>query len=377
MEPIPLSNAAQVLGVSEHTLKTRVARGEVQAIKIPKGKRLIWALASDVLADLLAGGKPKNTATYNEYIKEWEADQLSGYLTGTPLSPRTISRKKSGINVFWEKLGGPKTLERITVDNVRQAIAKAPIDQHETRRNIYFAMVSLFGHMVLKGLKPKTELLDIKEIPTPPVNKSPRRTFVTAKQFQKLIDVNESWLSCRKEYDRNLLTLFMMMGYHTGMRSSEICQVTLQDVDLKERVIHVRAAISKTGLERHIGITPELLAQVKDYLGTRPESNYDFLLLQKSGKPTYHRMFSRRIRRMLELKKIKFDITPHGFRRSLTTELLKEHPPAVVQKITGHTNIKTLQIYDMGTSLEAIDILRKPQTVAKKGKPKRKRPKMI
>jgi len=56
--------------------------------------------------------------------------------------------------------------------------------------------------------------------------------------------------------------------------------------------------------------------------------------------------------------KLGFDITPHGFRHSITTDLLLAGVPITqVKNITGHTQLKTLQIYDRSNSNQAIGIL--------------------
>lgn len=318
-------------------------------------------------ADIL--GHQKNLS-YKAFIEQWRADQASGYATGKCLKKTTIDRNEAGVNSYWAALKQEPSILKVTVDSIRQAIASTDIGKIATRRNIYESMLSLYKYLVLKKLRPEIDIAFFRKF-TPAKNKNPRRTFVTEKQFSDLIATNEGWLSCRTNYDRELLSLFMMMAYKTGMRSSEMCKLELGDIDWQERIIHIRGEVSKTGLERDLGIDPDLYQQMISYQRIRPESPHRFFLLQKSGRPTHHLLFSRRIRKMCEIKKIKFDITPHGFRRSLTTELLKEHAPAVVQKITGHTDIKTLQLYDMGTSREALDVLRKPKQ--KPGKKKRKK----
>ncbi len=370
MEAIPLSEAAKILGLSEHTLKSRIVRDKtLQGVKIP-GKRKgasVWAITKEKLAELILDPKA-NKNDYNSLMSQWEADQLSGYITGKNLKESTVTQNLSYVRSFWSALGEPPTISKITPDNIRRAIANTDKKQYAKKENIYKGMMSLYRYMVLKGLRNEADLVQFKRF-KPPKNKNPRRTFVSNEQVQTLLSLNEAWLYNRTKYDRALMAIFIHIAYETGMRSSEVCHFTFDDLNLKERTLHVRE--TKSGYNRLLGISEGLYDAITLYLAQRPGHPNNCVLVQRNGLSCHHRIFSKRMR-MLR-KKAGFDITPHGFRRSLTTELLLEgHPVAKVQKITGHRDIGTLQLYDMSTSRDAIALLQNRNQPVKQEKKKPK-----
>jgi site-specific recombinase XerD len=382
MDAIPLSQAAVLLNIPEETLKSRIKRGQLQAVKIAKGKRLTWALTREAIADLLVSPKG-NTLDYETLIAEWEHDQSSGYLNGHQMREGTLERKRWDLKAFWSDLGQPPSVEAITVDNIRRALANAAKGMPSRRVNMYKTMMTLYRYLVHRGLRPETDMTAFLKF-KPPENKNPNRTFITEKEYCKLREVNQAWIYGRSSYDIHLLDTFMVIAWNTGMRNSEICNLLLEDINLEERIISVVSrdgAETKTGDERELGISDELYEHMKDFItNCRPPYPRRHLLVQRTGIPMHYRLFTERVRDLS--KKAKIKIKPHGFRHSLATNLLLNGAPTIlVQKITGHKRLETLQIYDRSTDRDAVNLLRnravEPQVEPEKPTTKKRRKKVL
>ncbi|MCL5771949.1 MAG: tyrosine recombinase XerC [Actinobacteria bacterium] len=149
--------------------------------------------------------------------------------------------------------------------------------------------------------------------------------------------------------DRAIFELF----YSTGVRISELVNITLDKIDLKNKEIKV---FGKGRKERVVYLNDFALRKLNNYLDIRNEflfdkkNNFykknDFLFLNKNG----NRLSERFIRILLDkyLKKagINKKISPHSIRHSFASHLLQNGASIkAVQELLGHENISTTQIY--------------------------------
>jgi integrase/recombinase XerD len=136
--------------------------------------------------------------------------------------------------------------------------------------------------------------------------------------------------------------------YATGMRVSEIVELTVDGVNLdvgfikctgkgdKERIVPIgRQAIS--AVTRYIQrVRPRLLKKAEDR----------HLFLSRLGRKVSRQSFWKLIKRYAAAARIKKDITPHTLRHSFATHLLERGADLrVVQEMLGHADISTTQIY--------------------------------
>lgn len=362
------------------TLRQRLNRKLLSGVKKPKGNKLVWAIPQQALDALLEGEKPINP--YEKVIERWKQEQRTGYKRKKTLSENTIDRNGYGVLAFWDYLDGvkpceqkdvedrrkkmarEKTLERLTLGNIMQAIANVPRNNPSVRENIYQSTMSLWVSLVHQGLRSELDLMKFKEF-RPEKNKRPRRTFIKDESlFKELLTCNAAWYNGRSKYDRILTDILLRIGYYTGLRNAEICNLKRQHVSFREQIIYVEQG--KGDKDREVGIDPELMEPLKNYLAKRPASECKNFCVQEDGRPLNRRVISDRIRNLARKYDPEMDLTPHGLRRSFITSLLMEGAPSVlVQKIAGHNKLETTQLYDMTSSKEALDVLRNRRKVAK------------
>jgi len=149
------------------------------------------------------------------------------------------------------------------------------------------------------------------------------------------------------------------MFFATGARVYEISNLKIQNIDLDNGIIKLFGKGSK---ERYVQIgSQEVLELVKEYyrLNQQDIDKSGFFFVNRQGK----RFSEQSIRRMIQKYScqagISIHITPHMFRHSVATYLLEEGVDIMyIQKILGHSSIKTTQIYLHIASKKQMEILK-------------------
>jgi integrase/recombinase XerD len=136
--------------------------------------------------------------------------------------------------------------------------------------------------------------------------------------------------------------------YATGMRVSELCAFTTEQLLAKEQLVRVFGKGSK---ERIVPIGGSALYWIGRYM----EEERGLLVRPYSGSTLFlnfrGRGFSRMgiwkmIRQYAEAGGVKKEISPHTFRHSFATHLLEGGADIrTVQEMLGHSNIVTTEIY--------------------------------
>ena len=128
----------------------------------------------------------------------------------------------------------------------------------------------------------------------------------------------------------------------TGVRVNELCNLTIEDVDFDAMTVRVR--MGKGGKDRQTYMTPIAKKYLVKYLETRKD-NRTPLFVNRYGNT----LTTGGVRALLAdvgRKSGVENVHPHRFRRTLATTLSKRGMPIQeIQRILGHTNISTTQVY--------------------------------
>ncbi len=134
--------------------------------------------------------------------------------------------------------------------------------------------------------------------------------------------------------------------YAAGLRVSELCSLTLSDLDLQRGIVHVIGKGSKTRFVPLHGLAQK---RILAYLANvRPK-------FQPSGQEVFVNRFGKGLTRQYVWKMVKEtvlkagitrDISPHTFRHSFATHLLEGGADLrSVQMLLGHADIAATEIY--------------------------------
>ena len=147
---------------------------------------------------------------------------------------------------------------------------------------------------------------------------------------------------------RDLLCRCMFeLLYATGMRVSELVNVQLKDIDLKERTIRT---LGKGSKERIVLFGDYAKEALEDYLAVRngflKGKRCDYLFLNTLGnqmsRSSAEQMVSARVKKVA----MQHHVSPHTLRHTFATHLILNGADIrTVQELLGHEKLNTTQIY--------------------------------
>ena len=238
------------------------------------------------------------------------------------------------------------------------------------------------------------------ELATVVVNDSVTREAVTREQMRKFLKfVHDDNVYCK--YYEVVYILF-----HTGLRISEFCGLTLRDVDLENKILNIdhqlqRTANMKLVIEstktnagtRKLPMTEDVAQCFRGIIEDREAPGNEkiiggytgFLFLDKNGNPEvamhWEHRFNHMVKRYNEIYRVQMpNIAPHVCRHTYCSNMAKScMNPKTLQYLMGHSDIGvTLNTYthlgledaaDELKWMEDLEVARKELEKAKGEKP--------
>ena len=188
------------------------------------------------------------------------------------------------------------------------------------------------------------------------VEKSPMFAVKNLKQPQQLVkfvsesDINKVSFENVDDYTIKRDELLFELLYQTGIRKAEL--IGLRDKDVDRSAMRIKV-LGKRDKERYIPVGRELLAMIDHYQALRDArfgGRADRLLLNDKGEEMTPYFVYDKVHRMLaEVTTLK-QKSPHVLRHTFATHLLDEGASLVaIQKLLGHTELATTQVYAHNT----------------------------
>jgi integrase/recombinase XerD len=205
---------------------------------------------------------------------------------------------------------------------------------------------------IVSGIKTFYKFLELEN----DVKESPARLLDTPKITRKIpvsLNVHEidAMLNCidksKADGQRNYSMLETL--YSCGLRVSELVNLKLSDLHLKEDYIKVTGKGNKQRLIP-IGTPAQKLieiyvAQIRNTLVIK-KGQEDFLYLNRRGSKLSRIMVFYIIKDLAQKAGIKKELSPHTFRHSFATHLVEGGADLrAVQEMLGHESITTTEIY--------------------------------
>lgn len=182
---------------------------------------------------------------------------------------------------------------------------------------------------------------DIPEIESPK-KETKLPTYLTIEEVEKLLSAPDL---TKPEGIRDRAMLETM--YASGLRVSELLNLEKNKVNLEKQFVEVKGKGSKT---RRVPLGEYACSFIKTYIDDirklNPGKYSKYLFLNRYGKPLSRQFFFKQIKKYALLAGINTEISPHTLRHSFATHLLENGVQLkAVQKMLGHENIATTQIY--------------------------------
>ena len=161
------------------------------------------------------------------------------------------------------------------------------------------------------------------------------RTALRSDEYTKLLS-----LAGANPRDYAILQIFLQ----TGIRVSELCSLTREDIDFENRTVHV--GNGKGQKARSIELEKKGIQAIKSYLAVRPESLHDALFLNYQGESLSDRGVRKMLAKYLKASGITKKISPHSLRHTFATYKAERGvSPYVLREWLGHARLDTTQIY--------------------------------
>jgi site-specific recombinase XerD len=178
---------------------------------------------------------------------------------------------------------------------------------------------------------------------------------LTPEDARRLVTAPETMTQNARRRGMSVLAMrqriIMELLYYCGLRNSEVCALTVADIDVDRRWVHVRDG--KGGKDRDVPMTAATAEWCRRWLAVRNDTADDWFIPSKEGT----RLNERRVHSMVAYFADRLGITvmekgrlapahPHTLRHSIATHLLEGGADIrYVQEFLGHASLSTTQLY--------------------------------
>ena len=259
------------------------------------------------------------------------------------VSPETIDAYKRDINQYLGYLNdsGIKNLSKIKSTDIRNYIrvlndggmAPASISR------IISSIRSYHKYLSRENILDKNPVLVINNPKLP--KKLP--DVLSEKEISLIIDsIDES----SQFYQRDKAIIEML--YSCGIRVSEICNLEMSNLFIKDELIRV---MGKGNKERLLPLGSRSRIYLDNYLlssrlGFIKKTRSSFVFVSRNGNQLTRAMVNIILNKWVHISGLRKSVSPHKLRHSFATHLLEGGADLrFVQALLGHSDISTTQIY--------------------------------
>ena len=143
--------------------------------------------------------------------------------------------------------------------------------------------------------------------------------------------------------------------YASGLRVGEAVRLKISDIDSDRMMIHVRHG--KGGKDRYVMLSPVLLTVLREYAAVERPHDWLFPAGHRRDRHYTTRTVQRQVAAAAARAGISKRVTPHMLRHSFATHLLEAGTDLrYIQKLLGHSQIKTTVLYTHVARKDAVEV---------------------
>ena len=346
--------------------------------KLPAGKKpclSLRELEKQIGYDLDSLSDPTGK---NMTVEELVERYLS---TKTGVKPNTLANYKFVKNLMKKESFNGKKISQVKTSDAKLFLIKLQQDgrRYSTIKTVRGVLRPAFQMAVDDDVLRKNPFGF--ELATVVVNDSVTREAITRKQMRQFLKfVHEDNVYCK--YYEVVYILF-----HTGMRISEFCGLTLKDLDMKNRIINIDHQLQRTSdmrlvIEstktnagtRKLPMSEDVFRCFQAIIEDREAPRYErvvdgytgFLFTDKEELPLvamhWEHRFNHMVKRYNDIYRVQMpNITPHVCRHTYCSNMAKSGMnPKTLQYLMGHSDIGvTLNTYTHLGLEDAVDELKR------------------
>ena len=275
-------------------------------------------------------------------LEESITDFLNYCLIDKGLSDNTYLSYKNDLNMYkaflhQKNISNPEKISSADVIEFIEYLQKKDHDEITTVARKLTTIKNYHAYLEKEKIAPINVTLGIKR---PKLKKTIAKTL-SMDDINTLLHIN---LLTPFDY-RNKAMLELVYG--TGLRVSELVNLTLNNIDFTNCIIRI---VGKGNKERIIPLGEYSMYYLNLYMEKRPllEKNNlcEKLFLNNHGKGITRQGFFKILKNLLEEKHLNVEASPHTLRHSFATHLLEGGADLKsIQEMLGHSDISTTRMY--------------------------------
>lgn len=262
-------------------------------------------------------------------------------------SKETIDSYTRDINKFLDFMNNENyTLNSVDSTLIRNFLAHETLDGISKRSNArrVIALRQFYEYLVKNNY---VEFNPFIVISTPKVDKK-LPEFMYLEEINNLFELN----SQRKDFLMHRDQAIIELLFSSGLRVSELVNLTLQDLNLKERMMRI---VGKGNKERIVPFSLKTQKTLNVYLeNTRKQLISDsgnmigtnYVFLNSRGEKLTTRGVEYILQEIENKTGVTLSLHPHKFRHSFATHLLNQGLDLrTIQELMGHSSLSSTQVY--------------------------------
>jgi len=235
--------------------------------------------------------------------------------------------------------------------DIASALRSDIIDFNETLRSSGYSLPSICRY--LSSIKAVYKYLLIENI----LETDPSDNIRMPKKWDRLpkaLSISEVMELLQASFSGKTIlrdSAMLELLYSSGLRVSELVKIKLGDIHFDAGFVRI---MGKGAKERVVPVNTRALEKVKKYMdeerpGTLKKRQSPYLFVTRMGKPMSRQHFWQTLKAIG--KQSGLEISPHTIRHCFATHLLEGGADLrSVQKMLGHSDISTTQIYTKVTT---------------------------
>lgn len=231
-----------------------------------------------------------------------------------------------------------KNIAHLTKEDIQEYLRKLTNKKSRTKAHYLTVFNNFYSYLT------KENIIKVNPCETIKMPKLEKKLpeYLTIEEIDKLLDIKTN-----TAYEKRNKAMLEML-YATGMRISELINLTMSNIYLEDNMVKVYGKGSK---ERIIPFNDYAKNYLIDYLEFgRSEllgiKNSEYVFISSRHSKITRQAFFKILKKLCEEAGINKNISPHILRHSFATHLLHNGADLrIVQELLGHSDISTTQIY--------------------------------
>ena len=198
----------------------------------------------------------------------------------------------------------------------------------------------------------------LTKVQTPKIEKR-LPEFVETASMVNLFDESSLNPYFKTDFEGKRNKLIVLLFYTTGIRLSELMNLTESNIDFYKMQIKV---LGKRNKERIIPITTELILLIKDFQIDKTELKFEnqYLLTTNKGDQIYPKLIYNCVKTHLSLVTTLSKRSPHVLRHTYATHLLNQGAELnAIKELLGHSSLAATQVYTHNSIQQLKEVYKK------------------